>query len=494
VGPLFSQTQLAQLREVVKNTIREEIQAAIQSSQVAFSPSSLTRECSPGAQETIQLKAEPPPQDDENEVDAVRASSAMSRSSTLARLHEEHRSMMDLSADKQPATLKSVVNSTSFDAVIGFVIVVNACSIGVETQLRLDGEVPDAFFWIESFCLSCFLLELFLRLMANGMQAVYSTWFIFDAILVFTGVLALWILEPISRSGVVSKDQMSIVDQLLALRLLRLMRLARALRLLVLFRELWKMCRGLMKAASTMFSVSVLVMLSIYVFSCLGVDVITKSETLAAKEHTRGVVEQYFSSLPKIMLTLMQFSNADSIAKIYTPLVVEHPILAVYFLVLWLVVTVALMNLVTAIIVETAMAKGREDNEEELVRKRSTFKRLRPRLMNIFSELDRDDSGKVSLDEVKSAVMSGRLKFPDEIRDCVAPEQLMDIFEVFDADMSGEIDQSEFLEGMLVLAISSVPMELHLVRLCFTMLMQTSENVKKLVQSGSLRSGKHRSR
>ena len=55
---------------------------------------------------------------------------------------------------------------------------------------------------------------------------------------------------------------------------------------------------------------------------------------------------RYWSSLPIIMLTLVQFVNLDSIAAIYTPCIRANPWLALYFLAFILIVSVAVMNLV----------------------------------------------------------------------------------------------------------------------------------------------------
>jgi hypothetical protein len=269
------------------------------------------------------------------------------------------------------------------------------------------------------------------------------------------------------------------------------MRLVRALRLLNLFSDMWKMCNGLMKAVSTMLSVMVMIAITIYMFACFGVDVISQS-SLADNERTTHIVGQHFSSLPTVMLTLMQFANADSIAEIYAPLIHEQPLLALYFGVLWLVLTVSLMNVITAVILESALAKSKDEAQDQLMEKRRMFKRIRPRLEEIFSQLDRDQSGVISMEEVMEAVKSGELSFPEEIGVTVAAEQILDAFDFLDTDMSGELDCKEFVEGVLVLVLSAVPMEtaqiLHLTRLCFAMLVKTSAAVEKLTERPGRRS------
>jgi len=88
-----------------------------------------------------------------------------------------------------------------------------------------------------------------------------------------------------------------------------------------------------------------------------------------------------------------------------------------YFLTLWLIVTVALMNLVTAIIVENAMAKGREDNEERQNHVRKVLKKILPEIAEVFDSLDVDRSGSLAIDELANATKSGTLIIPEDIKD-----------------------------------------------------------------------------
>ncbi|CAK0832278.1 unnamed protein product, partial [Prorocentrum cordatum] len=243
---------------------------------------------------------------------------------------------------------KLVHENPWFDFVLGLLIISNSVLIGVETQLRLEDESgpPPYLFWIESFFLVCFVSELCVHWLADGTDNLSSGWFWFDSIvLVATGIVYTWIVDPILAA---TSQDLPLVSQILTLRVLRLLRLVRALRLMDHFKELWKLCSGLLRSSRTMLSVCALVIIALFVFGCLGVDLIATSPKLNQNEETRAIIEVHFSSLMVTLLTLMQFANADSIGSIYLPLCKVEPFLVVYFLVMWLVVTVALMNLVTA--------------------------------------------------------------------------------------------------------------------------------------------------
>ncbi|CAK0833478.1 unnamed protein product [Prorocentrum cordatum] len=158
-----------------------------------------------------------------------------------------------------------------FDAVVGFIIVANSVCIGIETQLRLEGDLPVHFAWFESFFLICFILELVVRWVADGVHNLKLKWFWFDVTLVLSGAVCSWILEPLEP--VSNADDVPVISQVLTLRVLRLMRLVRAVRLIEQFRELWRLCCGLTKSVRTMLSVCLLVLVVVFVFACMGVEI-----------------------------------------------------------------------------------------------------------------------------------------------------------------------------------------------------------------------------
>merc|ERR1719460_3174742 len=101
-----------------------------------------------------------------------------------------------------------------------------------------------------------------------------------------------------------------------------------------------------------MFYIFVLLIIILYVFACMGLEIFTKNVTLRKDPLFNSYVEEYWTDLPTSMLTLIQFVNLDSIGDIYTPLVLAEPTLVFFFVAFMLIVSICLMNLVTAVIVE----------------------------------------------------------------------------------------------------------------------------------------------
>ncbi|CAD7948948.1 unnamed protein product [Amoebophrya sp. A120] len=342
-----------------------------------------------------------------------------------------------------------------FDLIIGFVILVNSVTIGWETQAEVKNEDTTAFVVLEHLFLVIYSFELWLRFYAFGWRCLKSGWVMFDAVLVGVGILANWFL-PIMFSH--SPDELG---PILVLRVLRLLRLARAVRLLIAFRSLWMLVRGLLTSATTMSYTVVLIFLLMYVSAVLAAEVITKNRDLYLDDaELLHIVDNNFSGLFVIMVTLVQFVTLDSAGAIYLPLIKREPALALFFMAFILIVSIALMNLVTAVIVEGAIAQAEADKEVQLAYKAERLQRMMPELRAMFELFDEDQSGELTKEEMVSGLESNEdlkneLSF---IMGTVDPESL---FEMLDTDGGGKISIDEFCTQIVKCVTSARPIELE---------------------------------
>merc|ERR1719188_2735752 len=99
----------------------------------------------------------------------------------------------------------------------------------------------------------------------------------------------------------------------------------------------------------------------------------------------------------------MQFMCLDSAAVIYRPLVTTKPWLLIYFLIFILLGPIALMNIVTAIMVESSLRTASEDQEAKKAWKNMRRKALMPQLRSIFCALDISGNGKLDLEDLLNA-------------------------------------------------------------------------------------------
>merc|ERR1719399_135750 len=98
----------------------------------------------------------------------------------------------------------------------------------------------------------------------------------------------------------------------------------------------------------------------LYVFACVGVEIITKNDANEDIEF-KMLVDTFWCDIPTSMLTLVSFVNLDSISSMYVPMIKKDITLVFYFMPFILVVSIALMNLVTAVIVEGAIEQAHAD-------------------------------------------------------------------------------------------------------------------------------------
>jgi hypothetical protein len=358
----------------------------------------------------------------------------------------------------------------AFDNAIAMVILASSVCVGVEIQCDLDGSVTCAELThnLEHFFLVIFVLELLIRSFAEGLGILKNGWFRFDAILTGVGVISSWVIEPILRNTLDGSESLGILSQVVILRALRFLRLVRALRFFEQFQEMWKLANGLMRSFRTVLSAVILMVIVVYIFACIGIELITKNTTLLEDSTTAALIQTHFPSLQVSMLSLLQFTNSDSIASLYMPLVVKASYLSFYFGSLWLILTITLMNLITAVIVDTAIAQGGDDRELELATKRKRLRQLEPVIKNIFQELDAasgngEGDGELSLQEFREGLVNmkeaSKARLPADIRNILDSDQLIDVYEHLDADGSGAIDEDEFIDGIFSLALQSVPIE-----------------------------------
>jgi len=358
---------------------------------------------------------------------------------------------------------RRLVSAKAFDPVIGIVILANAICLGISIDWEVQGRDASVLSTFESIFLTIFILELLLQVIAKGIRCLLHGWHLFDLFVISGGVITQWVF-------VTTMPEWQITDslkQILVLRMLRLLKLVRALRLLSNFRALWKLTHSFMQCAPTMASALLIMVMTIYIFACVGVEFIAKGEW--AGEEVRELVQRNFSSLPVTMLSLVQFVTGDGISGLYYPLILQKPFLCIYFMALLMAVTLALMNLVTAMVVEDAISSARMDEEMEAMYKRKQIKQLVPALTDLYHTLDTSSDQYVEMDEIINAIREG-IRIPMDLNGIVTEDRVVDLFDAFDMDCDGRLSEDEFVTGMCHVALANVPIEmtqvLHMVRSC----------------------------
>eukprot|EP00929_Paragymnodinium_shiwhaense_P117438 TRINITY_DN8800_c0_g1_i1.p1 TRINITY_DN8800_c0_g1~~TRINITY_DN8800_c0_g1_i1.p1 ORF type:complete len:652 (+),score=72.48 TRINITY_DN8800_c0_g1_i1:62-2017(+) len=341
----------------------------------------------------------------------------------------------------EQSIFNKAAKSTAFNVTAAVVIIANTILVGIEQSYDLQESVPQVMLAVESVFLVFYIMELVTRILAFGLTTcVHDGWIRFDAFLLVSGITFTWVL-----SNAIVADLPSWLTNLGLLRTARMFRLARMARLIPRLQPLWLLCQGALNSADTLGSVMIVLAGIVYMFGCIGFDLIGKHELLADPDTDavfRQTVEEHFSSLPSSMLTVLSFLVFDSVRQIYWPLVSQDPTLILYFLAVFLLLGVVLGNMITAVIVNSALEQANADRESRAVVEKKSRQKLLNHFMELFRTLDEDGSGVITRDEVDCMREreAAQLASLTQIRD---PAEL---FDVLDWDDSGEVGMDEFLK------------------------------------------------
>eukprot|EP00927_Polykrikos_kofoidii_P010741 TRINITY_DN14534_c0_g1_i1.p1 TRINITY_DN14534_c0_g1~~TRINITY_DN14534_c0_g1_i1.p1 ORF type:complete len:638 (-),score=108.52 TRINITY_DN14534_c0_g1_i1:142-1902(-) len=339
-----------------------------------------------------------------------------------------------------------IFQSGNLDGIMSFIIFLNSVTIGVEVSLAKAGLPAPAFiFVIEQCFIALYSLELFARIYVYRMAAIKNKWVQFDAFLVVGGVL-----ELMTKLYLGGGDTM--MNDVLIIRLMRLARVTRVVRFIRHFPTLWLLVQGLVNSCGTLVWTFVVMGLLLYIFAIAGLELIQPNGSLAYQSSHNA----YFGSLGKAMLSLWQVLTFDDSSGIYRPLIEENMFLALYFTSFMLLGSIALMNLVTATMVEFCSKQASEDQKSKEARESARRKAYMPKLREMFLKLDGDHNGMLELREILDAPAWVK----EELNAFVDVSQMADVFRVLDSDCMGELDIDQFCDGLFKAITVNKPIEL----------------------------------
>lgn len=332
-----------------------------------------------------------------------------------------------------------LVKSLNFELGMGGVIILNCLCIGWQ-QVYVEGEPGSAgplavFAVLEHIFTAIFVLELILRLIANGMRWVLQTWNFADFLLVLSGVLVSWVLGPM-------KVNANDLRKFTVFRSLRLIRVARSVRLIPMFKEMWMLVRGVKDSMKVLAWSYVMMMFILYIFAIAGVEMIGYNTAFVGDP----MVDEFFGNVPKAMLTLFQIMTLDNWTAVARPIAHERGYLAGYFIFFISIAVFVLSNLITAVIVENAFAISKEDEEEVAIMKERQKDVEINELKVLFLEIDEDGSGYLSREEFLEAVENPKIRRKLQLLE-VNLDELDELWNILD-DGDGTLSAQEFAFGL----------------------------------------------
>jgi len=395
--------------------------------------------------------------------------------------------------------IHELISWWGFDTAIGVIIMANAITIGFETQAksslplgctdscdcaeRFDRgmaaepcTVPPAWTAIADYVFyGVYVVELLLRVGVYGVLVFKSGWVKFDCFLVVTASCDM-IIKAVDSSAVL--DEFNIF---MLVRMLRLARLARAVRLMVQFKTLWQLVQGLWHSKGTLLWTFLLISILMYVGAVMGMELIRLDPDLELDHPFNIAAGNHFRDFFDAVLTLLQVFSLDSIGIIYKPLIKHQFYLLLYFMSFLLLLSIALMNLVTAVMVNSSLDQATQDKEALKAWESARRAKQIDHLKDMFLTLDEDGSGELTLDEINNAPEETQ----QQLKEIVATDDLKELFDMLDYDGGGTIGVEEFCDGILKATTRSTGiLELgRLVKQCSDTLQNSREAITILCKS-----------
>jgi voltage-gated sodium channel len=375
-------------------------------------------------------------------------------------LHHSHTTTADTIEELLWADCKKIeakplhwfLDHKGFIFIVFGMIVLNAIQMGLSVDHPHLQDIWDA---CDHFFNFVFLIEMGIKLYFLGKGYFQDGWNRMDCLLVSMSILDSWVIKPLTSGN--GEDNASVLGQLSVLRLIRIFRVARLARLLKVFKELWIILKGIIESLRTMFWVSCLLLLTLYVSSILCVDELGR-DTYWAYEDDEDIINAslsvgqwnnyvYFGTITRSMYTLFNVVIMAEWSEIGRPAVERKPSMILFFILFIVFTTFGILNVIIGVIVDNTMeaAKSREEEnkEQEQLKKLELLTQIRDM---VFS-LDTDGSGSIAIEELREGWNQPLLQNLLEnvnLPKAFSPQELLHLM---DNNSDEELSYSEFMKS-----------------------------------------------
>lgn len=335
-----------------------------------------------------------------------------------------------------------VFNMKSFDAILGCCILTNMALLVIETDKEAAEQVVPG--WVGTVNLSLmfvYCIELTGRLFVYRWAYFQNAANWADICIVGTDVLFFMLTSFVDPGDIPS---------VVILRIFRLARLGRARQILNLFPELNVMVLGLVGACRAIFWGMLLLMVCLMAWGILAVQLLhplNKEVTADGKHAGCERCGRAFESVAAAGLTFTQSVIAgDSWGLVAIPLIERYPITYVFFFLVFITVGMAVLNLILAVVIDSANQARKQTDHEIAAVKEENFEKAKKDLSRFCHDVDIDKDGMVTLEELEAGyhtvpAFADAMKVLD-----VKPKDIKNLFRIMDQDKSGDVNSEEFVE------------------------------------------------
>eukprot|EP00747_Dinoflagellata_sp_TGD_P034132 gnl/TRDRNA2_/TRDRNA2_137071_c0_seq2.p1 gnl/TRDRNA2_/TRDRNA2_137071_c0~~gnl/TRDRNA2_/TRDRNA2_137071_c0_seq2.p1 ORF type:complete len:850 (-),score=118.34 gnl/TRDRNA2_/TRDRNA2_137071_c0_seq2:124-2628(-) len=407
------------------------------------------------------------------------------------------------------SVLEKVIQSRYYEFGNAAAIVLNAMLIVWETQRRAQlaaaGSSEDRFLQDEIFFVAignvfCFIfvVDLVLRLVTERQQFFLSkerAWNAFDVFVVLTAIVeaVVHLVHLTSSSTSTARRVLRKFSMLRIVRLLRVVRVTRAIRVMRFVRELRVMVYSLTSAVKSLAWSVVLLVLVLIVFGVFFTDGAIEycRYNNAMEAEATSDLRKYFGTLSRATVSLyMAMTGGEDWAvlmELFEHLPGEYTIVFIAFISF---ANLALLNLITAVFVETAMQRSQQDREVVVQQEMEHKGEFIATMQQVFDELDTNNSGALSLEEFERHIEDENITaFLSTLELDVG--QVRTLFALLDVDQTGEVDIEEFVSGCLRLKGGARNLDIAFLQYQIEWILHNVESIHDIVDEklGSLTTG-----
>ncbi len=232
--------------------------------------------------------------------------------------------------DKLTRQIATVIDSNWFNKFIIYVIIFNAIILGIQTSKSLDSQIINALDWLDSLCLSIFVIEIAMKLWVQRASFFKSGWNNFDFIIVAIALI------PASGD----------------LAVLRALRILRLLRLISVVPSMRRVISAMLLAIPGVFSIAGLLVIFFYIGAVMSTNLFGEA------------FPEWFGSISASIYTLFQVMTLESWSMgIVRPVMEVYPYAWLFFIPFILVTTFTVLNLFIGIILDAMNSVKDEENQ-----------------------------------------------------------------------------------------------------------------------------------
>jgi len=175
--------------------------------------------------------------------------------------------------------------------------------------------------------------------------------------------------------------------------------LVRMVRMFPMFKVFWSLVQGVLDSVRMLIYTYMIITVVLYIFAIFAVYLIGKAPVFKDDE----LAQEYFGDVPKAMFTFFQVVTLDGWGAMCRPLMKKSGVVVPLFVAAIMVVTLALLNLVVAVICNNAFDRAKQDDDILAAQKRLSMQLEIAELEKMFVDMDSDGDSMLSKEEYDNA-------------------------------------------------------------------------------------------